>query len=105
MSSLKVKFDPAVLRLNDVTPGEMISRDGGRVTTVKEVRNDTGEVLLTVTRLSGTAGVNGSGSIATLNFTAVGKGSSKVQVTELAMNNSQSLPLAATLSDLPVTVQ
>jgi len=40
-----------------------------------------------------------------MNFTAVGKGSGKLQVTELAMKNSQALPLAATLSELPVTVQ
>jgi hypothetical protein len=105
ITSLKLKFDPAVLRLNDVTPGEMIQRDGGRVTSVKDINNDTGEVLLTVTRIPGSAGVKGSGSIATLNFTAVGKGSSRVQVTELAMKNSQALPLAATLSELPVTVQ
>jgi general secretion pathway protein D len=105
ITSLKLKFDPAVLKLNDVTPGEMIQREGGRVTSVKEIHNDTGEVLLTVTRLSGSTGVNGSGSIATLNFTAVGKGSSRLQVTELAMKNSKELPLAATLSELPVTVQ
>jgi hypothetical protein len=94
-----------MLKLNDVTPGEMIQRDGGRVTSVKDINNDTGDVLLTVTRIPGSAGVRGSGSIATLNFTAVGKGSSRLQVTELAMKNSQALPLAATLSELPVTVQ
>jgi len=105
ITSLKLKFDPAVLKLNDVTPGEMIQRDGGRVTSVKDINNETGEVLLTVTRIPGSTGVKGSGSIATLNFTAVGKGSSRVQVTELAMKNSQALPLAATLSELPVTVQ
>jgi general secretion pathway protein D len=105
ITSLKLKFDPAMLKLNDVTPGEMIQRDGGRVTSVKDINNETGEVLLTVTRIPGSTGVKGSGSIATLNFTAVGKGSSKLQVTELAMKNSQALPLAATLSELPVTVQ
>jgi hypothetical protein len=72
------------------------------VTSVKDINNDTGEVLLTVTRIPGSA-VKGSGSIATLNFTAVGKGSSRLQATELAMKNSQALPLAA--SELPMTVQ
>ncbi len=105
VTSLKLKFDPAVLKLNDVTPGELITREGGRVTSVKEIHNETGEALLTVTRLEGSKGVTGSGALATLNFIAVGKGSTKVQVTELGLKNTQSVTVAAALGELPVTVQ
>lgn len=104
-SPIRIKFDPTQLRLNEIAPGPLFSGDGGRLTSVKDIRNDTGEAMLTVTRLPGSAGVSGSGSIATLNFTAVGSGASNIEVTELGLKNSQMQPLAAKLVALPVKVQ
>lgn len=89
VTPLKVKFDPAQLRLNDFTPGDLFSRDGGRVTTVKDIRNDTGEATLTITRLPGATGVSGQGALATLNFVAVGMGTGTVSVTEASLKNTQ----------------
>jgi len=104
-SPIKVKFDPMQLRLNDIVPGELLSRDGVRVTAVKDIRNDTGEATLTVSRLPGSPGVSGSGVIATLNFVAVGKGSSRITVADSVLKNSQQENLTVTLGELPVTVQ
>ena len=104
-SPIKIKFDPTQLRLNDVTPGDLFSRDGGRTTSVKDIRNDTGEATLTVSRLPGSPGVSGSGAIATLNFTAIGKGSSAVTIMDLSLKNTQQQPITATLSELSVAVQ
>jgi general secretion pathway protein D len=70
-SPIKIKFDPSQLRLNDISPGDLLSRDGGQVTFVKDVRNDAGEATLTIARLPDSAGISGSGTIATLNFVAV----------------------------------
>ncbi len=105
VSPVRIKFDPTQLRLNDVTPGELFSRDGGRATSVKDIRNDTGEATLTVSRVPGSAGVSGAGSIATLNFTAIGKGTSAVTIMELDLKNAQQQSIPATLAELPVTVQ
>jgi general secretion pathway protein D len=104
-SPLKIKFDPAQLRLNEFAPGDVLSRDGGRVTSVKDIRNDTGEATLTVSRLPGSSGVSGTGVIATLSFVAVGKGSSTLTITDLGLKNSQQQSVAATLGELPVKVQ
>ena len=104
-SPIKIKFDPSQLRLEDMTPGDLFTRDGGRVTTVKDIRNDTGEATLTVTRAPGAPGISGSGSIAALRFTAIGKGSSTLTITEMSLKNTQVAPIAAALTELPVKVQ
>jgi general secretion pathway protein D len=104
-TALTIKFDPAKLRLNDIAPGDLLSRDGNRVTSVKDIRNDTGEATLTVTRLPGSPGVSASGSIATLSFTAVGGGQSTVTAAEMSLKNSQQQPLPAVAGELPVTIQ
>ena len=102
---IHVKWDPAMLRMNDITPGDLLSRDGGRVTSVKDIRNDTGDATISIVRMPGVAGVTGSGAIATLNFVAVGRGSATVSVTELGLKNSQAQALPVTLGSTTVTVQ
>jgi len=105
LTPLKIKFDPAQLRLNDIAPGDLLSRDGGRLTTVKDIRNDSGEAILTITRLPGAGGLSGTGSLATLNFMAVGTGSGMISVTEAGLKNSQLQPLPVTMGSAKVTIQ
>jgi general secretion pathway protein D len=105
LAPLQLKFDPALLHLNDATAGDLLTRDGGRVTTAKDIRNDTGEASLTLSRLPGAGGVSGSGAVATLTFSAVGKGSGTVSITGAGLKNSQSQPLPVLLGSVPVTVQ
>jgi general secretion pathway protein D len=104
-SPIKIKYDPAQLRLNDMTPGDLLSRDGGAVSAVKDIRNDAGEATATLTRPPGSSGVNGSGPIVVLNFVAVGKGTSTVTLNGSALKNGQGQPLEVTLGSLPVTIQ
>jgi general secretion pathway protein D len=104
-SPIKVKFDPSQLRLNEIAPGDLFTRDGTRVTSVKDIRNDSGEATITVARLPGSSGVTGSGVIAALNFVAIGKGSSVITISESALKNSQQQPINVTVGELPVKVQ
>ena len=102
---IRIKWDPAYLRLNDIAPGEMLSRGGVRVETVKDIRNDAGEATLTISRPPGSAGISGAGTLAVLNFVAVGKGSSSVTVVEPMLKNSKQQSLSVKASQLPVTVK
>ena len=102
---LKIKYDPAQLRLNDMGPGEILTRDGTRVSSVKDIRNDNGEATLTVARVPGSAGVSGSGALVVLNFVAVGKGSSTVSVVDSTLKNSQGQPVTVALGEAQVKVQ
>ena len=105
VSPLRIKWDPAVLRLNDIAPGDLLSRDSGRVTSVKDIRNDAGEATLTLSRAPGSSGVSGTGAVASLNFVAIGRGSATITVTEMGLKNSQDQPVSVTLGGLPVAVQ
>ncbi|HTS74775.1 MAG TPA: cohesin domain-containing protein [Bryobacteraceae bacterium] len=102
---IKVKYDPAQLRLNEMTPGDLFTRDGGKVMSVKEIRNDNGEATLTVARLPGSSGVTGSGAVAVLNFVAVAKGASTVKVQETTFKNSKGEAVHVTLGEVNVKVQ
>jgi len=108
ISPLRVKWDPAVLRLTDITPGDLLSRSGGAVSSIKDVRNDAGEATLNVSRTAGpagTVGASGSGPVAILNFVSVARGSGSVTVTEMGLRNSQSQPVPVTLGSVSVAVQ
>jgi len=104
VSPLRVKWDPAVLRLSDIAPGDLLSRDGGAVSSIKDVRNDAGEATINVTRTAG-AGVSGSGPVAVLNFVAVAPGRGSVTVTEMGLKNSQSQNVPVALGSVSVAVQ
>ena len=102
---LRIKYNPQQVQLNGASPGDFMSRDGVELTTVKEIHNDAGEATLTVARLPGSKGISGSGIVAKLNFSAVGKGSGAVSIAGADVKNSQSQPLTPELSSIPVTVE
>jgi general secretion pathway protein D len=105
VSPLRVKFDSAQLRLNDIVAGDLLSRDGVRVASVKDIRNDAGEATITITRPPGSPGIAGTGSIAVLNFTALTNGKATVTLPELGLMSAQSQPISATIGEMTVTVQ
>jgi general secretion pathway protein D len=105
ISPLRIKYDPALLRLNDMVAGDLLSRDGQRVTSVKDIRNDTGEATITISRLPDAAGVSGAGTVATLNFVAIGRGTGTVAVTEAALKDTKSATQNVALASVPVTIQ
>jgi general secretion pathway protein D len=105
VSPLRIKFDSAQMRLDDIVPGDLLSRDGVRLASVKDIRNDVGEATITITRPPGLPGVAGTGSIAVLNFTLLTNGRGSVTIPELGLMSAQSQPVSAATSELPVTVQ
>jgi general secretion pathway protein D len=104
-SPIRIKFDPSQLRLNDAAPGDLFVRDGARTTSTKDIRNDTGDATLTVSRLPGSPGITGSGSIVVLNFVAIGKGNSTVTVVDAGLKNTQGQPVPVTPGELSVRIQ
>ena len=93
------------MRLNEITPGEFLGRDAQKVTSAKDIRNDAGEAWVTMNRLPGAGGVSGTGPLATFQFTAIGKGSTKVTVTDFGLKNTQLQPIVVTGPEVDITVQ
>jgi len=98
---IKVQWDPKILRLNQVTPAGLLAQPGGNPPSL-DIRNDSGDASIDMSRA---AGVNGSGLLMQFNFTAVGKGTSTLSVTQIGLRNSQQKPISVSAPSLPVTVQ
>ena len=101
LSPLRIKYDPALVRLDDAAAGGLL----GPVTAVKDIRNDNGEATLTVARMAGAGGVTGSGPLATLTFSTLGPGAGSISITEAGLKNSQLQAVPVSLANVPVTVQ
>jgi general secretion pathway protein D len=102
---LQIKYDPKVLKLNDVVQGNLMASDGQQVTFTKNIQNDNGEADITLNRLPGTAGVTGSGMLVTLSFTTIGRGSASVSAPAFSPSNSQGQPISNSSPLLTVTVR
>jgi general secretion pathway protein D len=102
---VRVRWDPKVLRLEMISPGVLLTEDGKIVAPSLDIRNDTGDASIDVTRLAGAAGVNGTGPLLQFTFTAVGKGTTTVSVTEAALKNSAQQAISVQPPSVSVTVQ
>jgi len=102
---MQIKFDPKVLRLDDIVQGSLLSSDGQQVTFTKNILNDTGEATVALNRFSGNGGVTGSGTLVTLSFTTVGRGATNVSIPGFAPANSQGQALSSSSPLLTVNVR
>jgi len=94
-----------LLRLEDIAPGDLFSRGGGGASSTKDIRNDAGEATINIVRLPGAPGVSGTGALAVLTFTAIGSGEAPVTIEELALKDSQSKDIAASILPMGVKIQ
>jgi len=102
---VKVRWDPKVLRLEMISPGALLTQDGKILAPSLDIRNDTGDASIEVNRVAGAGGVNGTGPLLQLTFTAVGKGTTTVSVTEATLKNSTQQPILVQMPSVSVTVQ
>jgi general secretion pathway protein D len=102
---IKLRWDPKILRLNQATPAALITKDGNVNPPTLDIRNDSGEATIEMARVSGVAGVTGSGPLIQLTFAAVGKGSTSIAVTEVNLRNSKKEAISATAPSAVVNVQ
>jgi general secretion pathway protein D len=102
---VKLRWDPKVLRLEMISPGALLAQDGKITAPSLDIRNDTGDASMEVNRVAGAGGVNGNGPLLQFTFTAVGKGTTNVTITEAALKNSKQEPITLQAPVVPVTVQ
>lgn len=102
---VKIAWDPKVLRLEKITAGALLIQDGNVTAPTVDIRNDTGDASVDINRTAGASGVNGTGPLMHYTFTAVGKGSTTVKVTDVQLKNSKKEPLTVTAPMTTVTVQ
>jgi general secretion pathway protein D len=103
---IRLKWDPKLLRLNQVTPGALLSSDGQKLNPpTLDIRNDSGEASIDISRVTGAGGVDGSGPLVQLIFMAIGKGTGTVAVSEANLRDSKQQPITVTMPSLLYAVQ
>jgi general secretion pathway protein D len=102
---VKVRWDPKILRLETISAGALLSQDGKIIAPSLDIRNDSGDASISVGRVAGAQGVSGTGPLLQFRFTAVGKGTATVSVTDAPLKSSSQQPIAVQPPSVSVTVQ
>jgi general secretion pathway protein D len=93
---MRIKYNPAVLKLVDVRNGSFLGGDGQQVTFSETRAEDVGAVIVNLSRVAGAGGISGSGTLLTLVFQAAGKGTSTISFAELSLRDARldAIPVA-----------
>jgi hypothetical protein len=75
-SPVLVQFDPKIVRLNDVSAGDLLSRAGA--VPLKNIQNDTGSATIQISPGAAPGGLQGAGQVLTLTFSAVAAGTTQI---------------------------
>lgn len=90
---LQIHYDPKVLRLNDITAGNLMAMGNQQPTFTKNIQNDAGTATVQLTRPPGSPGVSGGGTLINLIFQAVGRGATNVTVPNMTLTGAQGQPV------------
>ncbi len=104
-ASMRVDFDPKVLQLKEVRQGSLLSASGKSFSLETKPDAAAGNAAVTVSLPSGEAGVTANGSLAVLQFEAVGVGSTVVNLSGLALRNAKAEVIAAASPVATIRVQ
>jgi general secretion pathway protein D len=102
---VEVKFDPKMLRLNDVAAGDLVSQGGAVPLLTKNIQNESGTASVQVSRQPGSKGATGSGALVTFTFSAVAAGETQVMAPNIAVRDSQGQPAGNGVSSLTVHIK
>lgn len=102
---IRIKFDPRLLRLNEVERGGLFVADGQEAIFTRNILNDTGDASVILNRMPGTRGISGSGSLINLIFQAVEAGSTEVRLAEITVRNSEMGPIPVEAPVLAVKIE
>jgi general secretion pathway protein D len=102
---MQIQFDPKILRLNDITLGDLMTQGGQEPVLTKNILNDAGAATVQLARPAGSAGASGDGVLVNLNFQAVGRGTTGVTIPNLTVFNSQGQPALNGSPQLTVNIK
>jgi len=102
---IQLIFDPKVLKLNDVTQGDLMSKSSVAAALTKNIQNEAGAAAVQLSLPAGTPGVSGSGTLLNLTFSAVGTGTTQITAPNVILRNSQGAATAGGSPQLTVNVR
>ncbi|HEY3836349.1 MAG TPA: cohesin domain-containing protein, partial [Bryobacteraceae bacterium] len=102
---MALKFDPKVLRITNLTSGDLIKRNGSDLIPSRNILNDSGDAAIGVVRDPSSGGISGSGAVLTIVFQAIGKGTATVTVPQFSMTGSMGQSIASPPPALTLNVK
>lgn len=102
---MRVQYDPKMLRLVKVMQGNALNPDGQPLRFTPVISNETGEAQIDIARQEGAEGVSSTGPLVVLQFEAISRGTSQVQVADVRLMNSKKQPAPATVQGVTVAVE
>ncbi len=102
---MEIQFDPKLLQLSAVTPGDLFTGGGQPPVFAKSVMNESGNAKIQLSRAANQPAPAASGTLLTLNFQAIAPGTALVSVPNLTVRNSQGAPVATGTPQFTVTVK
>lgn len=103
--SLTIGFNPQVLSLKDVTPGDFIGQLGEAPPFLKNIDNDSGSCTIGFSSPEVGKGIEGTGRIATLVFESKDRGESMISVTGVSANSPGGQALSFESRDSRIVVR
>jgi general secretion pathway protein D len=92
-AAAQVRFDPAILRINNIVAGDLAQRNAPTVSPSKNILNDAGMADMSISRSASDGAAAGSGGLFTVIFQAVGRGNTNVSVTSSSMTGADGRPM------------
>jgi general secretion pathway protein D len=86
LAVLTLRFDPRVVKINNVTGGSMITGSSGTVPNISQSINPAGICLVSISALNGMPAMKGTGVLLLLEVEAVGAGDSGLAFDKLKTN-------------------
>jgi len=101
-----IAFDPAVLEAQSTTEGSLLPTGGSTFFIPGTIDNTKGLISFTADSLIGAiSGVNGTGVLAQLEFSAIGAGTSPVNLSNVILQDSALLDISANIIGGAVQIQ
>ncbi|HXN49950.1 MAG TPA: cohesin domain-containing protein [Bryobacteraceae bacterium] len=101
----KLKFDPQLLRLEEVAAGGFLSSDSQKIIFTRNILNDTGDATVHLNRMPDSTGLNGTGALAVFTFKAIKPGAALVTFSDLAARDSHNQPVSEDVPRARVTIR
>jgi general secretion pathway protein D len=90
-----LQFDPRIVRITNIVAGDLPQKNGAQLQPAKNILNDTGTADVTVSRGPNSGGVSGSGNLLSITLQAVGRGTTSIEVSGVALTASTGQPIAS----------
>ena len=90
-----LQFDQNIVKITNIAAGDLPQKNGAQLQPAKNILNDSGSADLSISRGPNDGGVSGSGNLFSITLQAVGRGTTSLAMSGLALNASTGQAMAS----------